>query len=49
MFKEKNVKVTLWLSRSSVNFFKQTAPANHVSYQQMIRRLLDLYAARHQQ
>ena len=47
--KEENVKVTLLLSKSSVHFFKQTAAAHHVSYQQMIRRLLDLYVARHQQ
>ena len=49
VFKEENVKVTLSLSKSSINFFKQTAAADYVSYQQMIRRLLNLYVARHQQ
>ena len=49
VFKEENVKVTLSLSKSSINFFKQTAAADYVSCQQMIRRLLNLYVARHQQ
>jgi predicted DNA binding CopG/RHH family protein len=48
VFKEDNVKVTLGLSRRSVEFFKQEAKKHHTQYQKMIRRLLDLYAARHQ-
>ena len=49
VFKEDNVKVTIGLSRSSVDFFKREAKKHHTQYQKMIRRLLDLYAARHQQ
>jgi len=41
------VKVTLTLSRDSVEFFKQAARKNHVSYQRMIRSLVDEYAQRH--
>ena len=48
-FKEENVKVTISLSRFSVDFFKREARRNRTQYQKMIRRLLDLYAARHQQ
>ncbi|MCP4266366.1 MAG: CopG family transcriptional regulator [Candidatus Brocadiaceae bacterium] len=47
VFKEENVKVTMSLSKSSVEFFKKEAKAHHTSYQSMIRRLLDLYAAKH--
>ena len=48
VFKEDNVKVTLGLSKRSVEFFKREAKIHHTQYQKMIRRLLDLYAARHQ-
>jgi len=48
VFNEDNVKVTLGLSRRSVDFFKREAKKHHTQYQKMIRRLLDLYAARHQ-
>ena len=48
VFKEDNVKVTLGLSKRSVEFFKREAKRHHTQYQKMIRRLLDLYAARHQ-
>lgn len=48
-FKEDSVKVTLTLSRSSVEFFKYMARKHHTPYQKMIRRLLDAYAAAHQQ
>ena len=48
VFKEENVKVTLELSRRSVEFFKREAKKHHTQYQKMIRRLLDLYAERHQ-
>jgi hypothetical protein len=41
------VKVTLTLSRDSVGFFKQAARKNHVSYQRMIRSLVDEYARIH--
>ena len=41
---EEGVKVTISLSRRSVDFFKEAAERNHTSYQRMIRRLLDAYA-----
>jgi hypothetical protein len=41
---EEGVKVTISLSRRSVDFFKDAAERNHTSYQRMIRRLLDAYA-----
>lgn len=47
-FREDNVKVTITLSRASVEFFKEEAGKHHVQYQKMIRRLLDLYAVHHQ-
>ena len=47
-FKEDQVKVTIGLSKSSVDFFKAEAKKHHTQYQKMIRRLLDLYAAQHQ-
>lgn len=47
VFKEENVKVTMSLSKASVEFFKKEAKRHHTSYQVMIRRLLDLYVAQH--
>jgi len=47
VFKEENVKVTITLSKSSVEFFKKEAKRYNTQYQKMIRRLLDLYASRH--
>lgn len=43
-FKEDTVKVTITLSRASVDFFKRQAKKHHTPYQKMIRRLLDVYA-----
>jgi predicted DNA binding CopG/RHH family protein len=45
--KEQNVKVTISLSRDSVDFFKKEAAARRTSYQKMIRRIIDLYASRY--
>jgi hypothetical protein len=42
--REDNVKVTLSLSRRSVDFFKRAAKSQHVPYQRMIRALVDAYA-----
>ncbi len=47
VFKEDNVKITMALSKSSVEFFKAEAKKHHTSYQAMIRRLVDHYASRH--
>ena len=46
--RDEGVKVTISLSRRSVDFFKAAAERNHTSYQRMIRRLLDAYADRYQ-
>ena len=46
--KEENVKVTISLNKSSVEFFKKEAKEHRTLYQKMIRRLLDWYASRHQ-
>jgi hypothetical protein len=45
--KEDNVKVTLSLSRASIDFFKREASKRRTPYQKMIRRLLDIYAEQH--
>ena len=42
-FREEGVKITLALSKSSVDFFKQEASKHQKQYQRMIRRLLDSY------
>jgi predicted DNA binding CopG/RHH family protein len=46
---EQNVKVTLSLSRRSLDFFKREAKKRRVPYQRMIRSLVDMYAERQQQ
>lgn len=42
-YKDDTVKVTIALSKSSVEFFKREAEKHDTKYQQMIRRLLDAY------
>ena len=42
-FREESVKVTISLSRKSLDFFKSEAAKHHTQYQRMIRRLLDVY------
>ena len=42
-FREEGVKVTLALSKKSIEFFKSEATKHHTQYQRMIRRLLDAY------
>jgi len=46
--KEEDVKVTISLNESSVEFLKKGAQEHHTSYQKMIRRLIDRYASQHQ-
>lgn len=41
--REETVKVTLSLSKASVEFFKSKAGAHRTPYQKMIRKLLDSY------
>jgi predicted DNA binding CopG/RHH family protein len=43
--KDETVKVTLSLSKASVDFFKKEAKKYNTQYQRMIRRLLDEYTA----
>jgi hypothetical protein len=47
VFREEGVKVTLALSKRSVEFFKREAAKHNTQYQRMIRRLLDAYAEHH--
>jgi predicted DNA binding CopG/RHH family protein len=42
-FREEGVKVTLALSKKSVDFFKAEAAKHHTQYQRMLRRLIDAY------
>ena len=46
--KEENVKVTIALSKTSVEFFKRHANKTHSHYQTMIRRIIDYYVAHYQ-
>jgi predicted DNA binding CopG/RHH family protein len=43
VFKEDQVKVTMFLSKNSVEFFKKHAKKHNTQYQKMIRNLLDFY------
>lgn len=47
VFKKETVKVTIALSKESVEFFKCEAEKHHTQYQKMIRRLLDSYTLAH--
>ena len=47
VLKEDQVKVTISLSKKSVDFFKDIARQNHTSYQKMIRRVIDLYSTQY--
>ena len=42
-FREETVKVTISLSKRSVDFFKSEASKHHTQYQRMIRQLIDAY------
>jgi predicted DNA binding CopG/RHH family protein len=44
VFREDGVKVTISLSKRSVEFFKDEARKHNTQYQRMIRHLLDAYA-----
>jgi len=45
VLKDETVKITISLSKASVEFFKEEARKHKTQYQKMIRRLLDEYAA----
>jgi predicted DNA binding CopG/RHH family protein len=47
VFREDTEKVTIALSKRSVNFFKKEARLHGTQYQRMIRALLDRYAEAH--
>ena len=47
VFRDEGVKVTIALSKRSVDFFKGEARKRDTQYQRMIRRLLDAYAEHH--
>ena len=47
VFRDEGVKVTISLSKRSVDFFKSEARKHNTQYQRMIRRLLDAYAEHH--
>jgi hypothetical protein len=42
-FREETVKITISLSKKSVDFFKLEASKHHTQYQRMIRQLIDAY------
>ena len=44
-----HIKVTLSLSKDSVDFFKSQARFYGYSYQQMIRKVVDIYTKHHKQ
>ncbi len=46
-FREEGVKITLALSKKSIEFFKAEATKHQTQYQRMIRRLLDSYVDAH--
>lgn len=45
VLKEDNVKVTISLKKSSIDFFKEQAKEHRTSYQKMIREVVDWYAS----
>lgn len=45
VLKDETVKVTISLSKISIDFFKKEAKKHNTQYQKMIRRLLDEYTA----
>lgn len=47
VLKEETVKVTLALTKESVDFFKRVAKEQHTHYQTMIRALLEQYTKHH--
>jgi len=48
VLKDENVKITISLKKSSVEFFKKEAQKHRTSYQKMIRRVIDWYASQYQ-
>ncbi len=46
---KESIKVTIALSKSSLDFFKDQATKHHTKYQKMIRELVDKYAMQYSQ
>ena len=44
---EETVKITIFLKKSSVDFFKHKAQEYHTKYQKMIRELVDRYVTQY--
>lgn len=47
VLKEETAKITISLTKSSIEFFKHEAEKYHTNYQTMIRKLIDKYASRY--
>ncbi len=45
ILKEQTTKITISVTKSSIDFFKSEAEKYHTNYQTMIRRLIDKYAS----
>ncbi len=45
VLKEETTKITISLTKSSVDFFKDVAEKHQTNYQTMIRKLIDQYAS----
>lgn len=45
VLKEETTKITICLTKSSIDFFKKEAEKYHTSYQTMIRALIDEYTS----
>ncbi len=45
VLKEENVKVTISLKKSNIDFFKEEAKRHKTSYQKMIREVVDRYVS----
>ncbi len=46
--RESNIKITLEVTRESLEFFKKQAKRAHIPYQRMMRALIDTYAKQHE-
>ena len=47
VLKEETTKITIALTKASIDFFKHEAEKYHTNYQTMIRTLIDKYASRY--
>lgn len=45
VLKEETAKITISLTKSSIDFFKKEATKHHTHYQTMIRSLIDQYTS----